>query len=155
MTKDPLAHLPPEVRAKMREYFLEEAYPLVDQLEADLLVLEKNDGDQDALQETINEAFRAAHTIKGSAASTGFGEIAALTHEFETALDVLRSNNKLISSEKVGVLLEGIDHLHHLLSTVNDETQDEDSCASYIQQLKGIFRLDQLTMAGLFGQRRN
>ena len=145
MTKDPLAHLPPEVRAKMREYFLEEAYPLVDQLEADLLVLEKNDGDQDALQETINEAFRAAHTIKGSAASTGFGEIAALTHEFETALDVLRSNNKLISSEKVGVLLEGIDHLHHLLSTVNDETQDEDSCASYIQQLKGIFRLDQHT----------
>ena len=38
MLKDPLAHLPPEVRLKMREYFMEEAYPLVDQLEADLLI---------------------------------------------------------------------------------------------------------------------
>jgi two-component system chemotaxis sensor kinase CheA len=144
MSKDPLAHLPPEVRNKMREYFLEEAYPLVDQLEADLLVLEKKDGQRETLPETINEAFRAAHTIKGSAASTGFGEIAALTHEFETALDTLRSNNLLISSEKVGLLLEGIDHLRRLLSTVNDETSDDYSCDNYIHRLKEIFHLNQL-----------
>ena len=144
MQKDPLAHLPPEVRSKMREYFLEEAYPLVDQLETDLLSLENNNGNPDDLQETINEAFRAAHTIKGSAASTGFGEIAALTHEFETALDVLRSNNKLVSSEKVSLLLEGIDRLRHLLSTANDETPDmDDSYGTYIRHLKEFFHLEQ------------
>ena len=146
MQKDPLAHLPPEVRNKMREYFLEEAYPLVDQLEAGLLSLEKSNGNQDTLQETINEAFRAAHTIKGSAASTGFAAIAQLTHEFETALDVLRSNNQLVSSEKVGLLLEGIDHLRHLLSTVNDETQDDHSFDGYIQHLVETFRLDQIRL---------
>jgi len=141
MQKDPLAHLPPEVRNKMREYFLEEAFPLVDQLETDLLSLENENGNLESLQEIINDAFRSAHTIKGSAASTGFGAIAALTHEFETALDVLRTNNKLVSPEKVGVLLEGIDHLRHLLSTVNDEFTDDDSCASYVQRLVETFRL--------------
>ena len=146
MHKDPLAHLPPEVRNKMREYFLEEAYPLVDQLEAGLLSLEKSNGNQDTLQETINEAFRAAHTIKGSAASTGFAAIAQLTHEFETALDVLRSNNQLVSSEKVGLLLQGIDHLRHLLSTVNDEAQDDHAYDGYIQHLVEIFRLDQVRL---------
>jgi two-component system, chemotaxis family, sensor kinase CheA len=144
MQKDPLAHLPPEVRTKMREYFLEEAYPLVDQLEADLLALEKNDDPLETLPGTINEAFRAAHTIKGSAASTGFGEIAQLTHEFETALDVLRSDNQLVSSEKVILLLEGIDHIRRLLSTANEDVLDDTSCDSYILNLKKIFQLGQL-----------
>ena len=61
MAKDPLANMPPAIRAQMREMFLDEAVTLVEQLEKALLSLEQAPEDAD----TINDAFRAAHTIKG------------------------------------------------------------------------------------------
>ena len=75
--------LSPEMRAQLREIFLDEAATLVDQLETSLLILERNPEDA----ETINEAFRAAHTIKGSAAGAGFEGISIFTHELEYALE--------------------------------------------------------------------
>ena len=55
--------------------FLDEAFELLDSLEKNLLVLEKNQGDS----KSINEIFRCAHTIKGGAGTVGFPEIQELT----------------------------------------------------------------------------
>ena len=68
--------LSPEMKAQLREIFLDEAATLVEQLEASLLIREHSPKDS----EVINEAFRAAHTIKGSAAGAGFEGISIFTH---------------------------------------------------------------------------
>ena len=83
---DPLASLPQEVRAQLREGYLDEASPLVDDLETALLGLERAPDDEAVMA----AAFRAAHTIKGSAASVGLRPIAVFTHEVENVLDALR-----------------------------------------------------------------
>ena len=83
--EDPLASLPQDVRARMRDAYLDEAGPLVDDLETALLSLERAPDDASI----IASAFRAAHTIKGSASAVGFTSIAAFTHDIENILDAI------------------------------------------------------------------
>ena len=66
--------------------FRQEAAELLEQFEQALLDLGSNPSDRDL----IDSAFRAMHTIKGSGAMFGFNEVAAFTHDFETAFDRLR-----------------------------------------------------------------
>ncbi|HSQ78773.1 MAG TPA: Hpt domain-containing protein [Nitrospirota bacterium] len=54
-----------DIIGKLRETFKEEAYELLAELEAGLLVLENNPGDM----EQVGRVFRAMHTIKGSGAT--------------------------------------------------------------------------------------
>ena len=67
--------------------YREEAGERLVELEETLLELE---GSPDDL-ELVGKAFRAMHTIKGSAAMFAFDEIAAFTHEMETVFDRVRS----------------------------------------------------------------
>ena len=105
-----------EIRSQLREVFLEEAATLVDQLEESLLALEGNPDDE----ESLKEAFRAAHTIKGSAAGVGFNELAAFTHQLENALDALRARRCTLSPAGSSALLEGVDLLRAHLAAVRD-----------------------------------
>jgi len=76
----------------LRETYRAEAYELLAELEASLLVLEEDPGDT----ELIGRVFRALHTIKGSGAMCGFDDIATFTHDVETVFDLVRN-------EKLGV----------------------------------------------------
>jgi len=96
-----------EIQLRLREGFLEEAAGLIDRLEESLLALERFPGDQGWL----NEAFRAAHTIKGSAAGVGLGELSTFTHQLENALDALRSHRCELTADGAAALLEGVDLL--------------------------------------------
>ena len=108
--------LDPDMRSRLRETFLEEAFALADELEAALLVLERN-ADND---ECLNAAFRAAHTIKGSAAGVGCHEVATFTHQLENTLDALRSHRCALDSSIATTLLEGVDLLRLHLVAVRD-----------------------------------
>ena len=68
---------------KFRDTFREEAEELLSQLEDVLLELETKPGDS----ELINAAFRAVHTIKGSAGMFGFEKAGRFTHDLENLLD--------------------------------------------------------------------
>ena len=68
------------------DIFRQESAELLEQLEQALLDLEQSPGDHDL----IDTAFRALHTIKGSGAMFGFEQVAAFTHEFESAFDRVR-----------------------------------------------------------------
>jgi two-component system, chemotaxis family, sensor kinase CheA len=115
----------PEMQAQLREIFLDEATTLVDQLEAALLVLERNPGDV----ETVNEAFRSAHTIKGSAAGAGFAGISVFTHELEYAFEEIRSQRLELNSKGLVTLLEAIDILRLFLKAARENTSEPDSLA--------------------------
>jgi two-component system chemotaxis sensor kinase CheA len=59
--------------------------------------------------EELNAIFRVAHSIKGGAATFGFGDVAALTHELETLLDRLRRHELTLKRATVDMLLEAGD----------------------------------------------
>jgi len=92
--------------------FLEEAQELIQQMELGLLELEGRGGHPP--RETVDELFRAAHTLKGSAGMMGLGAVETLTHALEAALDPLREGAPL-TAELMGLLLESVDELRRLL----------------------------------------
>src|SRR5690606_5585562 len=73
--------------------FYAEAEELLHNMEAALLRLE-DDGSADS--ETLNEIFRAAHTIKGSAGLFGLHAIVGFTHVVENVLDRARAGSIMI-----------------------------------------------------------
>jgi two-component system chemotaxis sensor kinase CheA len=97
---------------KIAELFLIEADELVTALEQGLVELEDHPRDSDR----INDIFRAAHTIKGSAGLAGYGTIVEITHVMENLLEEVRSQRLLPSSELVTVLLQGVDVVKALLA---------------------------------------
>ena len=61
--------------------------------------------------EEMNAIFRCAHSVKGGAATFGFSDVAALTHQMETLLDKLRRHELTPTSAMVDVLLAAGDAL--------------------------------------------
>src|SRR6056297_784077 len=85
--------------------FYVEAEMQVETLESNLLVLENDPANPDS----IDEIFRAAHTLKGGAATVQMTELAEFTHLMEDALDEIRSGRVQIGESTVDTLLNAID----------------------------------------------
>lgn len=66
------------------------------------------EGKSDVSQLLVN-AFRQAHSLKGSAGTIGFDRVATITHALEDALGALQKNQKRISTEIVDTLLDTLD----------------------------------------------
>ncbi|MCJ2088601.1 chemotaxis protein CheA [Methylobacterium sp. E-005] len=101
-----------------REVFLAEANELLDRLETTLLDL----GDRPDDTTLIDTAFRALHTIKGSGAMFGFDRVAAFTHDFETAFDLVRRGAIAPSVELVNVALSAKDYIRTLIEDPDPDT---------------------------------
>lgn len=93
--------------------FNEEAEEQLELLDTALVQLE---GEPDP--ELVQQIFRAAHTLKGSAATIGHLKMASLTHAMETVLDAVRQGRRAPTSEVVDALLAGLDVLRELLLEV-------------------------------------
>ncbi|WNJ89981.1 chemotaxis protein CheA [Bosea sp. 685] len=93
------------------ETFRQEAAELLDSLETVLLDLGQTPQDRDL----IDAAFRALHTIKGSGAMFGFDKVAAFTHDFETAFDLIRKGKIDADRDIVTVSLAAKDYIRTLI----------------------------------------
>lgn len=93
--------------------YRQEAAELVQSIEAGLIALEQAPQDRDLL----NAVFRDLHTVKGSGAMFGFGDLAAFVHEFETAFDRLRRWEAEISAALIAISLQACDQILRLLDT--------------------------------------
>lgn len=93
------------------ETFRQEAAELLDSLETVLLDLGQTPQDRDL----IDAAFRALHTIKGSGAMFGFDRVAAFTHDFETAFDLIRKGKIDADRDIVTVSLAAKDYIRTLI----------------------------------------
>jgi two-component system chemotaxis sensor kinase CheA len=91
----------------LREQFVLEARDLLVELEAALLELETAPEDADS----VSRAFRAMHTLKGSGSMAGLDDLAAFTHELESAFDRVRNGQLRITPELITVALRSADHL--------------------------------------------
>lgn len=85
--------------------FVEESLEGLEVMEGKLLAMTPGSVEAD----TINEIFRAAHSIKGGGGIFGFKEISDFMHGAETLLDQLRSGQLRSSEELVDLLLEAVD----------------------------------------------
>ena len=93
--------------SQFHQVFFEEAGENLDRMEQQLLEIDIESADD----ETLNSIFRCAHSVKGGAATFGFGDVAALTHQMETLLDKLRRHELEPNAAMVDVLLQSGDAL--------------------------------------------
>ena len=91
--------------------FVVESGELLRQLERSLMALESSPGDP----EPLTEAFRAVHTIKGSAGLFELTAIVAFAHEVEGVLDRMRDGSLTAGRDLIEALLACGDHLAHLV----------------------------------------
>lgn len=93
--------------------FFTEAQSQVETLESNVLVIESDPTNHEA----IDEIFRAAHTLKGGSATVEFTELAEFTHKVEDVLDELRSDRLEVSEDVVDLLLNSIDVIKAMLES--------------------------------------
>jgi len=99
--------------------FLTEAEELLVRIED--IALELNPGE--AAGETINQLFRAFHTLKGSGAMFGFDRVAEFTHHVETVLDKVRDGLVPVSEQLIQLMLRSKDQIKLLLDAAQNETE--------------------------------
>jgi two-component system, chemotaxis family, sensor kinase CheA len=100
---------------EIHKIFFEESHEGLDAMEASLLRLDGN-----ADPETIATIFRAAHSIKGGAATFGFLEVSTFTHGIETLLDEMRNGARPVTADAIQLLLQSVDGLREMVRGVQD-----------------------------------
>ena len=111
--------------AEIAKVFFQESREGLDVMESGLLSLGTNGG-----AESINTIFRAAHSIKGGAATFGFAEVAQFTHGVETLLDEMRNGVRPATSQSIQTLLQACDCLREMI-TATEEPCRPVACAFF------------------------
>jgi len=114
--------------------FFDEAGDNLASMEALLLTI---DG-APASDDDLNAVFRVAHSIKGGAATFGFADVTALTHEMETLLDRLRRHELALRPEMIDALLQSGDALRQLLARHRDGSGDDVDSEALAARLKTL-----------------
>ena len=117
------------------EIFIDETNEHLQNLSDCIMSLEKDPENMD----TINEIFRAAHSLKGMAGTMGFKRMQHLTHDMENVFQEVRSGNMKVTSGLVDVLFQCLDAIDAYLDNVKESSDEgtEDNEA-IIQELNDI-----------------
>ena len=91
-------------------------------------------------QETVDEIFRIAHSLKGMSATMGFAGMAALTHEMEDVFELLRQRKGGLPRAAIDVLLECLDALSAAVDSIDESGEEEIEPKPLIARLKGLIR---------------
>lgn len=102
------------------EIFIDESNEHLQTLSDELMVLEKEPENKD----TINEIFRAAHSLKGMAGTMGYKRMQNLTHNMENVFSEIRNDKMKVNSKLVDVLFQCLDALESYVDNIRN-TQDE------------------------------
>lgn len=109
------------------EIFIDETSEHLQNLSDCIMVLEKEPDNKD----TINEIFRAAHSLKGMAGTMGFKRMQHLTHDMENVFQEVRSDKISVNSRMIDLLFECLDaldkYLENVKETSNEGTEDNEA----------------------------
>jgi two-component system chemotaxis sensor kinase CheA len=100
--------------------FLVESYENLDRLDRELVGLEKNPHDRDALA----SVFRTIHTIKGTCGFLGFNKLEKVAHVGESLLTRLRDGQLTLNPELTTALLGMVDAVRQMLKEIQSTGQD-------------------------------
>lgn len=108
------------------EIFIDESEEHLQTLSDCIMVLEKEPDNKD----TINEVFRAAHSLKGIAGTMGFKRMQHLTHDMENVFQEVRSDHIKVTSGMIDLLFKCLDALEgyvdNIKSTSDEGTEDNE-----------------------------
>src|SRR5271156_5631866 len=100
--------------------FLVESYENLDRLDRDLVGLEKNPKDKEALA----GVFRTIHTIKGTCGFLGFSKLEKVAHVGENLLTRLRDGQLTLNPERTTALLGMVDAVRQMLKEIESTEKD-------------------------------
>lgn len=117
------------------EIFIDETKEHLQNLNEQLLILEREPDNQD----TINEIFRAAHSLKGMAGTMGYKRMQRLTHDMENVFSEIRNGKMSVQANLVDVLFRGLDALENYLDEIqNSGDEGEEDNEDIINDLNAI-----------------
>ncbi len=102
------------------EIFLDETKEHLQSLNTEILNLEQDPENTD----TINEIFRAAHSLKGMAGTMGYKRMQNLTHDMENVFSEVRNGTIKVKGNMIDILFQCLDALEEYLNNIQ-ETGDE------------------------------
>ncbi len=102
------------------DIFVDETKEHIQVLSDQIMVLEKEPDNSDA----IAEIFRSAHSLKGMAGTMGFKRMQRLTHDMENVFSAVREGKMKVNDSLVDTLFRGLDAIQEYLDLIQ-ETSDE------------------------------
>ena len=117
-------------KSSIIEFFLVEAGEHLQNLNKGLLSLEKDAADR----EMIDELFRAAHTLKGSAAMMGYPGISDVAHKAEDMLSQFRSGSLPIRKDTLNFLFDSVDAIKLIVDCVAAQQPEDQLIVDSINQ---------------------
>ena len=135
------------IKSLLKDFF-EEAFDMLDRLEQNILILDKDRNNTDAIQ----EIFRAVHTLKGSAGAVELFDTQKYAHRFEDLLDLIRNNQIKVDDKTIDILLKGIDILKEL---INGASEEKEYSGNIEEEIKNLENFKNLKLSGAISESIN
>lgn len=119
------------------EIFIDETKEHIQNLNDQLLIIEQEPENKG----TINEIFRAAHSLKGMAGTMGYKRMQRLTHHMENVFSEIRNDKMKVTAGLIDVLFQSLDAIEGYLNNIQ-ESADEgtDDNEPIVQELDKILQ---------------
>lgn len=117
------------------EIFLDETKEHLQNLNTQILELEKDAENMN----TVNEIFRAAHSLKGMAGTMGYKKMQSLTHNMENVFSEVRNGNIKVQANLIDILFQCLDALEEYTDNIqNTADEGNNDNAALIERLKEV-----------------
>ena len=108
------------------EIFIDETKEHSQTLNDQVLILEAEPDNID----TVNEIFRAAHSLKGMAGTMGFKRMQRLTHDMENVFSEIRNGKLNVNADMIDIVFKCLDaiegYLANIIETSDEGTEDNE-----------------------------
>ncbi|MAT57547.1 MAG: chemotaxis protein CheA [Ignavibacteriae bacterium] len=111
--------------------FLVETKEILEQLDLDLVEIEKRPDDVDLL----NQIFRSFHTIKGTSGFLGLEKLQKVTHRGEDILNKLRKGEVLLNDEIMDNILKSYDAIKDLVDVIEEKKEEDFDTSEILYEL--------------------
>lgn len=102
------------------EIFLDESREHIQNLNTQIMDLEQNPESEN----TINEIFRAAHSLKGMAGTMGYKRMQTLTHDMENVFSEVRNGNVKVNANMIDILFQCLDALEEYVDNIQSSADE-------------------------------
>lgn len=121
------------------EIFIDETKEHLQNLNDQVLILEAEPENID----TVNEIFRAAHSLKGMAGTMGFKRMQRLTHDMENVFSEIRNGKLNVNADMVDIVFKCLDaiegYLNNIIETSDEGTEDNEELITLLNDaLNGV-----------------
>lgn len=124
------------------EIFIDETKEHLQNLNDQVLILESEPENID----TVNEIFRAAHSLKGMAGTMGFKRMQRLTHDMENVFSEIRNGKLNVDADMVDIVFKCLDaiegYLTNIIESSDEGTEDNEELIGLLNSALNVSNSD-------------